>query len=112
NIPTNALVNFFDANYNNTSYGLDGNENGSLHSGYRRRHVGNPSLRWESTRQTNLGIDFGFLNQTISGSIDFFDKYTDGMLYEPPYLAAIGEGGIQWINAANMTNRGVEFILT
>lgn len=33
------------------------------------------------------------------------------MLYEPPYLAAIGEGGQRWINAANMTNKGMEIML-
>lgn len=112
NIPTNALVNFYDANYNATSYGLAGNETGTLYSGYRRRHIGNSNLKWEATRQTNFGLDFGVLNSRLTGSVDYFHKYTEGMLYEPPYLAAIGEGGAQWINAANMTNRGVELILT
>ncbi|MDQ6479432.1 TonB-dependent receptor [Dyadobacter sp. LHD-138] len=112
NIPTNALVNFYDASYNATSYGLAGNESGTLYSGYRRRHIGNPNLKWEATRQTNLGVDFGIFGSKLTGSIDYFYKYTEGMLYEPPYLAAIGEGGYQWINAANMTNKGVELILT
>ncbi|MBK5191745.1 MAG: TonB-dependent receptor [Flavobacteriaceae bacterium] len=112
NIPTNALVNVFDASYNDTSYGLRGNETGSLYSGYRRTHTGNPNLKWESTSQTNLGIDFGLLNGALAGSFDYFHKYTDGMLYEPPYIAAIGEGGYQWINAANMTNKGAELIVS
>lgn len=112
NIPTNALVNFYDADYSSTAYGLAGNETGTLYSGYRRMHIGNQNLRWEATRQTDIGLDFAFFNGSLSGSFDYFFKYTDGMLYEPPYLAAIGEGGHQWINAANMTNTGVEFILT
>lgn len=112
NIPTNALVNIYDADYNATSYGLAGNETGALYSGYRRRHIGNQNLRWETTRQTDVGVDFGLFDGALSGSFDYFYKYTDGMLYEPPYLAAIGEGGYKWINAANMTNTGVEFILS
>src|SRR5690606_28635690 len=51
-------------------------------------------------------------NNQLTGSVDYFYKFTDGMLYAPPYLGAIGEGGYQWINAANMTNKGVALILT
>jgi hypothetical protein len=59
-----------------------------------------------------VGVDFGLFNGSLAGSFDYFHKYTDGMLYEPPYLAAIGEGGYRWINAANMTNTGFEFLVT
>lgn len=112
NIPTDALVNYYDADYRSTGYGLAGNETGTLYSGYRRRHVGNPDLKWEATKQTDIGVDFGVFNGRLSGSFDYFHKYTDGMLYHPPYLGAIGEGGYRWINAANMTNKGVELLLT
>lgn len=112
NIPTNGLVDIFDANYQSTGYGLAGNESGTLSSGYRKVHTGNQNLKWETTMQTDLGVDFGLFNGDLSGSLDYFYKVTKGMLYEPPYIAAIGEGGYQWINAANMTNKGAEFILT
>ena len=112
NIPTNALVNYYVADYRATGYGLAGNETGTISSGYRRAHIGNPDLRWEATVQTDIGLDFGLFNGALSGSFDYFYKVTDGMLYEPPYIGAIGEGGAKWINAANMTNKGIEFILT
>ncbi|WP_207434789.1 SusC/RagA family TonB-linked outer membrane protein [Sabulibacter ruber] len=116
NIPIGALVDTYDAAYHaglhGTSYGLGGNETGTLFSGYRKLHTGNPNLKWETTEQTDIGLDFGFFNGALSGSIDFFHKYTYGMLYEPPYLAAIGEGGYRWVNTANMTNRGAEFALS
>jgi TonB-linked SusC/RagA family outer membrane protein len=111
NIPTNALVNFYDAHYGNTGYALAGNENGTLLSGYRKIHTGNPDLKWEATAQTDVGLDFGLFNGSLSGSVDYFYKVTDGMLYEPPHLGAIGEGGLQWINAASMTNKGYELQL-
>ena len=116
NIPTNALVDIYDAAYHSglhgTSYGLGGNETGNLHSGYRKIHTGNPDLKWETTTQTNIGLDFGLFGGALVGSLDYFHKYTDGMLYEPPYLAAVGEAGFRWVNAANMTNTGWEFIAT
>lgn len=111
NIPTSALVNYYDANYASTAYGLGGNESGTMLAGYRRIHMGNQNLKWEATRQTDLGLDFGLWNNYLSGSFDYYYKFTDGMLYEPGYLSAIGEGGSQWINAADMTNSGVEFQL-
>lgn len=118
NIPAGALVNTYDAAYHagnqghGTSYGLAGNETGTLYSGYRKIHTGNADLKWETTEQTDIGIDFGFFNGALNGSFDYFNKYTYGMLYEPPYLAAIGEAGFKWVNTANMTNTGVEFVLS
>jgi TonB-linked SusC/RagA family outer membrane protein len=108
NISSLAAQTYFGSDYNFTSYGIGGSETGSLPSGYYRVHTGNDDLKWETTTQTNIGLDFGFLNQKISGSLDFYRKYTDGMLIEPPYLGTFGEGAYQYINAANMTNKGVE----
>jgi len=103
---------FFAPDYNYTSYSISGTETGNLPSGFYRVQTGNPNLMWEATSQTNIGIDFGFLNQKFTGSLDIYKKYTDGMLIRPPYPGAIGEGGYQYINAANMTNRGAELSLS
>ncbi len=111
NIPTNALVNYYDASYAATAYAIEGNESGALASGYRRIHMGNSDLKWETTTQTDIGLDFGLWNNYFSGSLDFYYKITSGMLFEPGYLSAIGEGGAMWINAADMTNKGVEIQL-
>jgi TonB-linked SusC/RagA family outer membrane protein len=111
NIPTSALINYYDANYSTTSYGLLGNDSGTLLSGYRRIHTGNEDLKWETTIQTNIGVDFGLWHERLSGSLDYYNKSTKGMLYQPGYLSAIGEGGAMWLNAADMTNTGVEFQL-
>jgi len=116
NIPIGALVDIYDAAYSagnhGTSYGLKGNETGTLLSGYRKLHTGNPNVKWETTEQTDLGLDFGFFNGALTGSFDYFYKNTYGMLYEPPYLAAIGEAGYRWVNTADMTNTGVELVMS
>ena len=62
--------------------------------------------------QTNYGIDFGFFDQSLVGSIDYFYKKTTDMLYLPPYIGAFGEGGDQYVNGPSMSNHGVEFMLT
>ncbi|PST83068.1 TonB-dependent receptor [Pedobacter yulinensis] len=106
------LYNIYATDFNGTSYPIAGNPSGSIPSGLLRRRLGNADLRWEATTQVNLGVDFALLKNRLSGSFDWFDKTTTGMLFEPPYPAALGEGGYRFINAGNMNNKGVELVLS
>jgi hypothetical protein len=72
----------------------------------------NQSLKWESTDELNLGIDFGFLNEKISGSFDYFTRKTRDILIQPPIAGAVGEGRVRWLNGASKSNKGWEFLLT
>ncbi len=98
----------FSTDYFGTSYPIQGNESGPLYSGYHRTWLGNPDLKWETTTQTDLAVDFGFLNQRIRGSVGYYYKKTKDILVQTPYIAAMGEGGEPWINGASMNNRGFE----
>lgn len=111
-IPTGATETYFVSDYNYTSYGIAGNETGNLPSGFRRAQTGNPNLKWETSKQTDIGIDFGLFNQRLTGSFDYYHKATNDMLFRPPYLGTIGEGGYQYVNAADMTDNGVELAIT
>lgn len=106
------LVNIYLPDVNGASYAIGGNPSGAIPTGYRRSSLGNPDLKWETTTQTNIGLDYAFLNNRLSGVFDWFHKETTDMLFEPPYIAALGEGGYRWINAASMTNQGWEMALT
>ena len=106
------LVNIYVTDVNGTSYAIGGNESGSIPTGFRRASLGNPDLKWETTTQFNIGADFTLLQNRLYGSLDWFNKKTTDMLFEPPYIAALGEGGYRWVNAANMTNKGIEAQLT
>lgn len=99
----------FATDYFGTSYPIEGNESGPLYSGYRRTWLGNPDLKWETTTQTDIAVDYGFLNERITGSLGYFFKKTRDVLVQTPYIAAMGEGGEPWINGADMNNRGIEF---
>jgi TonB-linked SusC/RagA family outer membrane protein len=94
-----------------TSYDLYGADSGNLPSGFRRVKAGNPILKWESTTENNAGLDFGFLDMTLTGSFDYFLRKSEDILIQPPYLGAIGEGGSKWYNGATVENRGWEFTL-
>lgn len=107
------LVNMYLADFNGTSYPIAGNNiSNGIPSGYRRASLGNPDLKWETTTQTNIGLDFSVLRNRLSGSIDWFNKKTNDMLFEPPYIGSLGEGGFRWINAADMTNQGFEVLVS
>lgn len=95
-----------------TAYDISGAGSGLLNSGFIAIQSKNDNLKWETTTQSNLGLDFGFFKQKLTGSIDLYKKVTDDILVLPPYLAIIGEGGNKWINGASMENKGIEFSLT
>lgn len=97
---------------NGTAYDISGNGSGGLASGYRRTQQVNPNLRWETATQNNIGVDFGFLNNSLYGSFDYFLKSTEDILISPPYIATLGEGGNRWVNGAALDNKGFEFILS
>lgn len=97
---------------NGTAYDIEGNGVGSLPSGYRRIQQANPNLRWETATQNNIGLDFGFWDQKLFGSFDYFMKTTEDILIKPPYIATLGEGGDRWVNGATLDNKGYEFILS
>ena len=90
-----------------TTYDIYGNDT-NLPSGYRRVQQANPNLKWETTNQTDVGLDFGFLQNKITGSVDVFDKRTHDILVNLPYLGVVGEGGDKFVNGASIQNKGIE----
>ena len=102
--PTWAIV-------NGTAYDISGNGSGSLPAGYRKTQTGNDNLKWETTTQTNIGIDFAFLDNTVYGSAEYYIKDTKDILIKPAYLGVVGEAGDRWANGASMKNRGCEFLV-
>ena len=83
---------------------------GTWKNSYVQAQNANPDLKWESTAQFNVGIDFGFLNR-INGSLEFYHKKTSDLLWtypvpQPPYLV-----GTMLANVGDMVNKGVELTL-
>jgi len=64
------------ASGNNYIFGKDGH----IVNGAKPTQLANPDLKWEESTQTDVGLDFGFLNNKITFGIDYFHKITDGML--------------------------------
>jgi TonB-linked SusC/RagA family outer membrane protein len=67
-------------------------------------------ITWETTKSTDVGIDFGFLKNRINGSVAYYNKNVEGMLLTAPVPLSAGIGGSNtiWGNLGNMSNTGVE----
>lgn len=85
---------------------LDGN----TYVGTVPSRIANPDLKWETTEQLNIGIDFGIMRGRISGSVDYFNKKTTDMLLDLPLPSSSGYSSIMK-NAGSMKNTGVEFMI-
>jgi TonB-dependent starch-binding outer membrane protein SusC len=94
-----------------TAYDINGANTGNLPSGYVVVRTANPDLRWETTSEVNAGLDFGLLQQKLTGSFDYFTRETKDILVTPPTPGAIGEGALKTVNGASMTNKGFELSL-
>jgi iron complex outermembrane receptor protein len=70
-----------------------------------------PNIKWESTGSRNVGLDFGFNNQRISGTIDWYDKKTDDMIFTVPVAAGTNLSNFVTTNIGSMRNRGLELSL-
>jgi TonB-linked SusC/RagA family outer membrane protein len=112
------------------SYGLIGNQeignkrSQSLYNVTRRTVLGgtpiqglaalrpdNPDLKWETTTQLNLGVDFAIFDGRIFGSIDAYEKITIDVLLDFQLAGTAGFDAVT-VNAGSIRNRGIEFALT
>lgn len=73
--------------------------------------ISNSALTWESTKVFNVGLDFGFFNNHLTGTIDFFNKKTTGILINLPAPGVHGTTVLPKQNSAEVTNKGIEFTL-
>jgi TonB-dependent starch-binding outer membrane protein SusC len=71
----------------------------------------NPDLKWETTASTNIGLDFGILHGKITGSVDWYNKNTSGMLFGVSASSSLVPGGFIFMNGGSINNKGVEVSL-
>ena len=98
----------------NTHY-IFGNQVGAdAQSGYWGSYpsrLANEDVTWETSEQTNIGIDARFLRSRLSLTADFYIKTTKDWLVEAPILATAGTGA-PFINGGDVKNTGIELALT
>ena len=82
----------------------------SMTYGSKANRLANEDLKWEESEQTNLGLDFGFWNNQLTFTVDYFMKKTNGMIIDMPIPSYVGEQR-PLANVGDMKNSGWEFEL-
>ncbi|OQY00445.1 MAG: hypothetical protein B6I20_08710 [Bacteroidetes bacterium 4572_117] len=67
-----------------------------------------PSIKWEETSTQNIGLDFGFLNDRISGSLEYYMRETTDLLNEVPIAAGTNFSNFLITNVGSLENKGFE----
>jgi TonB-linked SusC/RagA family outer membrane protein len=84
---------------------------GQLVSGVSPSRIPNPDLKWETSEQLNFGLDFGFFNSRIKGSIDYYKKSNKDLLLNLPIPSTSGFN-ILASNIGQIDNSGLEVMLS
>ena len=79
----------------------------TLFQGYMQGNPNNPDLKWETTNQTDVGLDIGFWDNRINITLDYYDKTTKDLLLNTP-IAGYNGGGISLQNIGKVGNKGFE----
>ncbi|PIF71092.1 SusC/RagA family TonB-linked outer membrane protein [Flavobacterium sp. 2] len=84
----------------------------TINYGYAESELSNPNLRWESSEQTNLGLDFTMFNNTLLGSVDAYVKTNKDMLVRDQLPGVSGTPLGRIVNSGDVENKGIEASLT
>lgn len=79
--------------------------------GYVPVNMGNMDIRWETSQQTNIGIDMNLFRNHLDVSMDYFVKKTSDMLLQVPVPSLAGYPNSTWMNAGDVQNKGFEMIV-
>jgi TonB-linked SusC/RagA family outer membrane protein len=101
-----SLISLANARYN------FGKDNTTLTQGSYPQTIGVENTKWETSRQTNIGIDARFLNNKLDMSLDWYNKTTKDWLVAAPLLATAGVSNPPYINGGDVTNKGIELQLS
>ena len=113
-IPTTGITSvltFSGSPAGNLVYSLGSSE--AFANGTTISTLANPDIKWETTNQTDVGIDLGFFDNRLTATIDWYDRKSSGLLVQVPVPGSTGaslSGGqpVQFANAANAENKGFE----
>lgn len=108
----------FDAYSARRTYGVSGwfqytDENGVTTDKHTlaATNNANPNLKWERTGMFNIGVDFGFFNSRLTGTIEYYDKRTSDLIYYYPVSTNRYPYGTMTANVGDISNRGIELTI-
>lgn len=106
----NNISSFSTFNGPQTSNMVYYNYGATIANGFAPGNPLNPALTWEKTKESNLGLDFGFFTERINGTVEVYDRLSDGLLMQRRLAV---ESGVTEMtdNIGSVRNRGIEITL-
>ncbi|HEX2722039.1 MAG TPA: SusC/RagA family TonB-linked outer membrane protein [Gemmatimonadaceae bacterium] len=80
-------------------------------SGSTQLSLANPNIKWQSNKETNVGMDLGLLDDRLTFSADYYTSKSDGLLVSAPIPWSLGASGSPVVNAGSVRNKGFELNL-
>ncbi len=107
NIPGGNTVDRFGGGPGNSFYDITG-ANSSIQTGFALTGRGNPDSKWEENKSLNVGFDLGLSGGKFNIVFDWYDRTTDGLLFNPELPGPAGTASSPFVNIAKMQNTGVD----
>ena len=107
-IPSGRIVSQFGGNRGDTYYDVGGT-NTSVVPGFRQTSLGNPNLKWEENRSTNVGADLALFEGKINLVVDVYQRETNNLLFDPRTPGTAGVAAPPIVNVGTMRNKGIDF---
>jgi TonB-dependent starch-binding outer membrane protein SusC len=107
-IPSGRIVSTFGGNRGDTFYDISGS-NTSIAPGFRQQALGNPNLKWEENKSTNIGTDISLFEGALNVVLDVYRRTTDNLLFDPRTPATAGVAAPPIVNIGKMRNSGFDF---
>lgn len=80
-------------------------------NGYAQTALANENLKWETSNQFNVGVDYEGFNNTFGASVDYYYKVTKDMLVQESVPLSVGNLSAPWVNNGSVLNTGVDLEL-
>ncbi|MNQ03208.1 Ferric enterobactin receptor precursor [compost metagenome] len=87
-----------------------GEENHYYYNFYNDKYLNNPNVKWETTYTANVGLDFGFFKERLTGTLDFYHNKVKDLLV-PSDIASVSGFTKMMTNVGQTSNKGVEFAI-
>jgi TonB-linked SusC/RagA family outer membrane protein len=109
-IPSGRIVAQFGGSTGDTYYDVTGS-NTTILQGYRQTSLGNPNLKWEENKSTNIGADMVLFDGKLNFIVDLYQRSTSNLLFDPRLPATAGVASPPIVNVGKMKNKGIDFTI-
>jgi len=110
-IPSGRIVSQYGGSLGDTFYAIGGSGS-SVSPGYKLTVLGNSALKWEENKSWNLGADISAIGGKGNLAVDYYERTTSNLLFDPPNPGTAGTAAPAIQNIGSMRNAGIDFSIT